>query len=1656
VSDGPGRRVTVLHVAGLPAGHQEVAATAGGTPVDLLLVTGDVAQRGRSKEYTEALVRLDALAAAVGTPRERVVLVPGPGDVNLDLCQAYFLQQAAEDEPPQPPYYPKWRPWESFLRQWSDRPGAQGFDPGQPWALVELPELHTVVATLNSTTAWSPRSEEQHAEVGRHQLDWFAERLARYQTLGWLRIGAVHHDPTGAGFADGAALLDQLGPHLNLVLHSGPRGGPAAGGRGGEPVLLGAGPNGAQLLDLTADGLRRSPAGPRNGGPGRERHGVRWSGARSTFPPDVRDREHRAVDPQPDVAVRPDDFARRVTEICHLKHPGATVSVVEPAGDVPMYLRVSLLESGFVRQRPVGLAEAGVDADVLDHFVRRVHRSFAAADPYLRSELVYGGPPAGPDLVARARAASVDLRSFVEFQGLMDLRGYVDRQTDRLNRSTLYPPSTYVPQRFRMLPKRSGQREVAEPAEDLLGRLFEWLAADDQCFVLVLGDFGLGKTFVLQELARQMPQRLPNLVPMLVELRDLEKARSVDELIAQHFVAADEREYNLDAFRYMLREGRVVLIFDGFDELALRVRYDRAADRLTTLLQALEGRAKIVVSSRSQHFESSQQVRTALGDKVARLPGARLVELVGFDDAQIRAYLQKLYAGDALRAQDRMHLLAEVNDLLGLSRNPRMLTFIAGIPDDRLQRARARDGSISSADLYAELLDQWFHHEDWRASPRGAASPLSLDDRRRAATALALRLWQSTDGRVDIGEIGSEAGAVLEPLAQRDLDEGEAAQLVGSGTLLVRDDVGRFSFVHQSVMEWLVAAHAAEELRAGTAPHTLELRPMSALMADFLGGLVGRGEAVDWARATLDRHTSAAQATGDTAKTNARLVLQRMGEQQAGQAHLRGHSLRGDVLVDVDLKEADLAGADLSQARIVGTDLSRASLRDAVLDRTLLERVRLAGADLRGARVTRSRLVDTDLTGARLEGSAWTRTALIGPRADPGVLDSPEFAAAAVVGRDAATVVRPPAMAPVTALAFSSDGSLLAFATGHAVVIADAETGRMLRTLHGHDEVVTSVVFSADARLVVAGGAAGRLCLWRVEDARPRDGVTSLAAGADQGTVLVGSQDGTVTAWPLLDLTRPLLTLPTGDGPVAAMAVAPAPAASSGEPASGIATAHADGTVRLWTLSGTEPVRTLRGSPRALSSLAFHPDGGLVAAGGADGRVRLWRLADGSVRDTITAHARPVQGLAFRPDGLELATGGADGAVRLWNVADASLVATLTGHANQVRAVAFAPDGQLLASGGNDGVAVLWSAHAHSSRARLTGRQDQIMEMAATTDGSVIGTGGEDGCLRLWRPRESRCTVIEAADEAVFGVGFTADGATVAIGLAGGGIQVRRLSDGALRPSPTGVHHRSPVRHIAFSPNGQLLATAASEGRVRLWRTDDAVLLNALSSPTRTVAGLSFSPDGELLATAGGDETVQLWDVDEGVVRTRVLTGRTRVVSAISFDPSGRYLASGAGDGAVQLWHAADRQLHRALDGHTGLVQAVAFSADGELLASAGQDQLVRVWSTSDGALQHRLSGHLGTARDVAFVSADLLASSGTDGVLLLWSLTTGAAVATLTPLAGRGWAILLPDGRYVLDGEVDDAFWWAVKLCRFGAGELDRPRDPQVVRVPVGRAPLL
>ena len=585
---------------------------------------------------------------------------------------------------------------------------------------------------------------------------------------------------------------------------------------------------------------------------------------------------------------------------------------------------------------------------------------------------------------------------------------------------------------------------------------------------------------------------------------------------------------------------------------------------------------------------------------------------------------------------------------------------------------------------------------------------------------------------------------------------------------------------------------------------------------------------------------------------------------------------------------------------------------------------------------------------------------------------------------------------PVDAVTFTPDGKLLATAAGYrdgggdgadadGVRLWDPATGQPVRSPLPADASLNGVAFSPDGTL--------------------------LAAQADQGTA--------VQVWDLATGKPVGPPLHTGtSGPTDAGSSSPTGRVSRvafSPDDKLLATTDFGGAADVWNLATSK--RVWYPLPEGLpTGLVFSPDDKLLASAYANGTVSLQDVATGQrVGSFLAVHAAAVSGLfgvKFSPDGKLLAAADSDGTVRLWDVATGQpvgspLIADASG--GSVDGVAFSPDGELLAAADSNGTVRLWNV--------ATGRPVGSPLIADAGGGSAVAV--------VFSP-DSRLLAVTDSDGTV------------------------RLWDMATRrpvgaPLPADTSKVGAVDGVAFSPDGQLLATADSSGdeTVRLWDPATGQPVGA-PLPAYAFGGLAFSPDGRLLATATDSVTdadhrgtVRLWDPATGQpVGSPVPvdpTGQNNLLYGVAFSPNGKLLAAGDGDGtAVLLDLVTGKRSSLIADASGGSVNGVAFSPDGQLLGTAGDDGTVRLWAVATGqpvgSPLPADTGENGSVNGVAFSpDGKLLASADGDGTVRLWDVATGKPVGSpmITPgttseTTGAGEVVFSPDGKLLASADTD------------------------------------
>ena len=284
--------------------------------------------------------------------------------------------------------------------------------------------------------------------------------------------------------------------------------------------------------------------------------------------------------------------------------------------------------------------------------------------------------------------------------------------------------------------------------------------------------------------------------------------------------------------------------------------------------------------------------------------------------------------------------------------------------------------------------------------------------------------------------------------------------------------------------------------------------------------------------------------------------------------------------------------------------------------------------------------------------------------------------------------------------------------------------------------------------------------------------------------------------------------------------------------------------------------------------------------------------------------------------------------------------------------------------------------------------------------------------------------------DAVQSVAFSADGQTLASGSADKTINLWDTQSGALKRTLSG--HSATVSSVAFSYDGKALASGSRDGTVRVWDVltgQQSQVLSEGSSPVNTV---SFSPKERIVACGSDDGVIRLWDIDSGVLKMRLALRSRRSVLALSFSPDGQMLASGGSEvidekitgGEIDVWDTHRWNFINALVGHTDVVTSLAFSSDNRTLASGSRDGNIKIWDVPTGNLKNTISGHQGGVSSVSF-SPDrtTLVSGGKDDAVRLWDVQTGQPKQTY-PLTGNGGEVFAvtfsSDGKTIASGHQD------------------------------------
>jgi WD40 repeat protein len=510
----------------------------------------------------------------------------------------------------------------------------------------------------------------------------------------------------------------------------------------------------------------------------------------------------------------------------------------------------------------------------------------------------------------------------------------------------------------------------------------------------------------------------------------------------------------------------------------------------------------------------------------------------------------------------------------------------------------------------------------------------------------------------------------------------------------------------------------------------------------------------------------------------------------------------------------------------------------------------------------------------------------------------------------------------------------------------------------------------------------------------------------------------------------------------------------------------------IWNFGGLSLERKLDGHDDSVKAVAFSSNGDFIVTGSHDNTVRIWATSTGNCELILDDNSDWVNCVAFLPGDKRVISGSDDCRLRMWDITSIGELdvtptimplVVLEGHRGPVRTVSATQDGRIV-SGSDDCTVRVWridgshsiTLEGHTKPVTTVATSPQIMSGSADQSvriwdvvkgaclfiirtpscinclsafGTRIVTGHEDGLLRISKRDNSEGLTLGGHMEEVTDVKFSLDGSFIASASSDGTVKLWSPG-GNFEPEPSG----SPINAASFSEDGSQVMTSTSLGLVQVWRVDDGRLLRALSSKSTSIDSVAFSKGGSYIIAGSSDGLIRIWGPESDDV-IYDLEGHTGPIWSVNFSKDGLHTVTGGEDGRITIWNSVTGQRAITWVGHSKGVNSVIFSPDGTSVVSASYDYTICVWEATTGKLQNTLIGHKDWVRSVCFAADSALIISGShDCTVRVWN--GEQLLSTLRQDGSKINSVTMSnDGTLIITGSDDGT----VRVWDIATGQCDR-----------------
>ena len=1088
-----------------------------------------------------------------------------------------------------------------------------------------------------------------------------------------------------------------------------------------------------------------------------------------------------------------------------------------------------------------------------------------------------------------------------------------------------------------------------------------WLDDPAKEHISVLGEFGTGKTWFALHYAWKALQRYreaqrrglerPRL-PLVIPLRDYAKAVSVESLFSEFFFRKHEIPIpGYSAFEQLNRMGKLLLIFDGFDEMAARVDRQEMINNFWELAKVVVPGAKVILTCRTEHFPEAKEGRALLNaelqastrDLTGETPQFEVLELEKFNDEQIRRVLEH-------QAQPAtVEQIMGNPQLLDLARRPVLTELILeALPD--IEAGKPVD--MSRVYLYA------VRHKMER-DIKAERTFTSMADKLYFMCELSWEMLSTDRMSINYREFPDRIRKLFGPAVQEEKDLDHWHYDMMGQTMLIRNAEGDYAPAHRSLLEFFVAIKFASELGI-LAEDFLELAKIQANLPDQ-----AKPESYTWSAYFNDER-------GNRLNNKAFPMLK---------------SFRHE---DLDKLRASVGQRPFTKAIL---DLLLPIVRDPLSfsNEVLIEVIKLSKGETEQSagyiggntitllsKINNGSITNIDLAETILCEADLTDTKLHNVNLSKADLRGVHFSKA---------------LGDVTALRFSSDGNMLAVGDrfGMIYILAMPEKYEII-TCKAHSSWIHSLALNVDAKLLITASNDQRVKIWNVntgeclKSIKEGHSIHSVSISKHQPIFAYGGRDNSIKI-------RNIVTgecLQTLLGHTAWVEVV-----LFGEEDNSLISAGGDKSIRIWDITTGSCIKELTGHTGKIYSIALSPDGKILASGSTDNTIRLWCISTWECIQILVGHRRRIRALTFSSDGQYLVSGSDDTSIKIWEIYSGKCIRTLNAHQGWIRALDTNKSKGLFASGSSDKSIVFWDLRNYQYLNKFQGYTSWIRSITFSYCGQILASGGDDKAVTLWDTASgNQIKTLKGHTAWVHSITFCPGGNLLATASDDKSIKIWNIATGRCIKTLKG--HDGWLHSVAVSPSGEILASGGDDLKIILWHVKSGDILRVLEGHTNPINSIDFSPDGERLISGSSDNTLIIWDLKTYSFKT--LEGHQGLVRTVCFNHSGKLIASAGSDESIRIWDSETCECIKNLRELNSFQWSVEFSPNDKLLASGGFDENLRIWDVETGELLFSLEGRFCTFSP----DGTLLASCTKHDTIKFWDTNTWDCVRTINNLPYR------------------------------------------------------